>query len=99
MKTKKILLIQLFITLLLGLLACEDSERVEIESCEGYYAYIVSDPNHECSNESQRPYIYEGDYLTWLIEKNWNPNDTFIIVLESCDREIYYGRFIKQFID
>jgi hypothetical protein len=89
---------KLLILLMILLTACV-KEPVDIsyeDDCCSKYATITA--NNDFPN-SRPNYTYNGDYDSWFISREWKVGDSFIITLESCDREIYYGKYIIQMRD
>lgn len=81
---------------LFAILACEN-EPVGFptqDCCTKAYItvnndYPASDPN----------YHYEGDLVEWFDARDWEDGDSFIMVLEDCETEHYYGKYIIRMID
>ena len=66
------------------------------DDCCSNYAIIIA--NNDYPN-SRPNYIYNGDLDTWFLLREWKEGDSFIITLESCDGEEYYGKYIIRMKD
>ena len=82
--------------LALLLISCND-EPVgfpENDCCTS--AYIISNNDYPNSDPN---YYYEGDWTEWMVLREWEDGDSFIVVLEYCDTQEYLGKYIIKMID
>jgi len=89
----------LLLILVIGFMSCEEEP---VETGQWFDVDLNIPPTAMQAvivNNNSGITVYEGLYVDWLKDRLYVDGETYIVVLESYDHQIYYGKFIKTFHD